>query len=397
MNKRKILLTLAIFFLVLGIGSYLKTQAGVGNNGSGWLWDASEDANIGGRVCTLGVDATDPACKDGNESGVGWISMNSTNCDSDGNGLSDATKYPCTAGQTVANYGINVPTGDGYITGYAWSENIGWIDFDPQNHCTTGTPAVGQYQAASCTPPVGSGCSVGVSIVGTPTSSLTGCARIVGIAQESLSGNSGGWEGWLKMSGTGYGVTFDRGTKQFLGYAWNGEEAGSGSNMAGGLGWVDFKKAKTEVVNLIKICSACDNSSDDLTSLSFSSAGEKKKVKACKVTSDDLHCAGTDVTDSANCTWNSDNTGTVTVVKDTVNHVAEITSVATGSTNVNAAYTEASKTYNDSVNAVVCIKSGCSADCSNTCTSANCADNCGYMTCNGTKTCTAPYKEIQPQ
>ncbi len=196
---KKYLLATIIFCAVFVVATAIKAAVI-----TGWSWGGSEDGNITGTNSIV----------DGNETGAGWISMSGS------------------------NYGVNLPSGNGAVTGYAWSSNLGYIDFDSKNNCTAGTPSATQYKAQSCTNPDGN--TNGVSRNG---SDLVGWARIVDIAKESVNNNSGGWQGWIKMSGSGYGVKVS-GTSLY-GYAWNGEEAGSGSNIANGLGWIDFGKLPT--------------------------------------------------------------------------------------------------------------------------------------------------------
>src|SRR3989344_4879314 len=68
---------------------------------------------------------------------IGWISLNSSNCDPDNNNQSNgATGCPST-GSAVPNYGVSIyrPSNwsdaeAGKFSGWAWSENIGWVAFD---------------------------------------------------------------------------------------------------------------------------------------------------------------------------------------------------------------------------------------------------------------------------
>lgn len=259
---RKWVFTLALFLLVFAAASAVKVQAA--SKIMGWLGGWSEDGNIGGSF------GWPP---DGTETGVGWISMDNTN-----------PEIP--AKQTTNPYSVTIDNA-GKVSGYAWANasnspnstasqwdnGLGWIDFNPQYHCTTGTPDATkqQYKAASCTP--SAGCSAGVSRSGDV---LTGCARLVSIAQASVTGNNGGWDGWIKMSGkakdnSDYGVNIDPGTGKFCApgasttkeydstingkyhcFAWNGEEGltvtATQKNMANGLGWIDFAGASVEPI-----------------------------------------------------------------------------------------------------------------------------------------------------
>lgn len=141
-------------------------------------------------------------------SNIGWISMNSLNCDSDEDGLADLgapTGCP-TPGTLVPNYGVNINLSTGDFSGSAWSSNIGWIDFGP----TSGYPVSGPAHEAR------------LESDGT----VTGWAKVVsgGVAQ------SGNWDGWIKLADDSprYGVALSG--VNLCGYAW-------GSDV---VGWVEF-------------------------------------------------------------------------------------------------------------------------------------------------------------
>ena len=120
---------------------------------------------------------------------IGWISFNSTT----GGG---------------SNYGVNVNEATGYLSGYAWSENIGWISF---NRSETGTPP-------SSDPCPGGEC---IAKYNDSTRELTGWMRVLA--------NGGGWDGWIKF----YNVTFDA-NGDWHGYAW--------SDMV--VGWISLNSAE---------------------------------------------------------------------------------------------------------------------------------------------------------
>jgi len=169
-HTKKTLFFLASLFIVavalIGTGS----AHGDGGSLSGWAWSGS---------------VSDPVAI-GN---IGWISLSG------------------------ATYGLAIDEMD--ITGYAWSSNVGWIDFAPK----------GPYPTSEA--------NHGAKIQSDGT--VTGWARILSIAQASTdisileSGNSGGWEGWISLSGGAYGITFDDTTHTLSGYAWSPE-----------IGWLDF-------------------------------------------------------------------------------------------------------------------------------------------------------------
>ena len=181
---KKIILTFLLFLAAFSLAGAVKIKASTTDNATGWGWGGSDDGA-------------------GNKTGLGWISTNNTNT---GGGVS---------------YGLKIPTSDGAVTGYAWSENLGWIDFNPQDHCTTGAADATHYSTASCANKDGN--TGGVSRSG---NNLIGWARFVGIAQESAKNNSGGWQGWIHLNdttGSKYGIIVDNATGKLSGNAWSDE------------------------------------------------------------------------------------------------------------------------------------------------------------------------------
>ena len=151
-----------IFLLVLILGILFfsffqdtqKIKAGGEHNVSGWAWAEN----------------------------VGWISFNSTNCDADEDGSSDGTAGCPLVGEPVANYGVNIATTTGIFSGYAWSENVGWISFNESELSGCPTSTCRAWVDLSCP---GDQCLV------------YGWAKaLVGGTPES-----GGWDGWIKLRG----------------------------------------------------------------------------------------------------------------------------------------------------------------------------------------------------
>ncbi|NQU82597.1 MAG: hypothetical protein HQ539_01485 [Parcubacteria group bacterium] len=130
---------------------------------------------------------------------IGWISMNCRNQELQGPRCKNS------------GYGVHIED-NGSFTGYAWNENIGWINFAP----------AGPY-------PQNPQQSVQVDV---ETGVLSGWARALSYG--------GGWDGWISMSGTSpnYGVVINRDTGDFSGWAW-------GSVV---VGWIHFAdtRYKTE-------------------------------------------------------------------------------------------------------------------------------------------------------
>jgi PKD repeat protein len=118
---------------------------------------------------------------------IGWISFNNI-----------------TGGGSV-DYGVNIDA-TGVFSGYAWSENIGWISFNESD--LTGCPQ---------TP-----CRAWVDIT---SGNVYGWAK----ALSADNPQSGGWDGWISLNGSNYGVNIDF-DGEFHGWAW-------GSDV---VGWISF-------------------------------------------------------------------------------------------------------------------------------------------------------------
>lgn len=284
--KNKILLLSFVLTLVFGLAIFQKAQAAPV---TGWLW--------GGGAEPDGV-----APWDGTNTNVGWISANRLNCDSNGDGTTDTGNYAnCPVGLPVTtdnNYRLDIPS-SGNVTGYAWSENIGWIDFNPP----------GPYPAAPNSSATKNG------------DYLEGWARIMSIPQNA--GNNGGWEGWIKMKGSNYGVQISKmdGTGNNPTYAWSDE-----------LGWIDFSRAKIDMT--LKICSSCDAGGIDLSAgITMLIIDPDKQISACWVPGTSTNCEGSDVTNDPGTTWNSDNTSVITLPSK-----GWLRPVAAGSSLVTATY-----------------------------------------------------------
>ena len=240
MNKKRIIFFLAFFSIFFLIGVYFlffnifqstKTiEAGSADNVSGWAW--SENIGWISFNCNSLVDT--------NGDGVGDQALKV--CDGGSNknkicnsGFPEAVTCPgasCVNACNVVNYGVNI-NADGTFSGYAWSENIGWIKFDPVgpyptcpiSTCPTGSP---NYSAR----------------VDLGTGKVTGWARVCAAAPDpSTCGggvganlNAGGWDGWILLGpivkgSTDYGVSINKSTGDFSGWAW--------SDMV--IGWINFQ------------------------------------------------------------------------------------------------------------------------------------------------------------
>ena len=162
--------------------------AGTEHNMSGWAWNAND-----------------------NGSGIGWISFNSTNCDTDANGHVDSGY--CGGNNStgsVIDYGVNQDVYDNLV-GYAWSSSIGLIQFGG----LSGFPK--QQGSASRN-------DHNALVV---SGKLSGWAKAIGADLDK----SDDWDGWISLSGItadnhNYGVMIDQKTGKFSGYAWGSDVIG---------------------------------------------------------------------------------------------------------------------------------------------------------------------------
>ena len=210
---------------------------------------------------------------------IGWISFNST---SDG---------------SAVDYGVSVDQGGtGDFSGFAWSENIGWIDF---------APTVAKYGAFPESPNHGA--------------RLEADNTVTGWAFAVAGGDFvDGWDGWIKLSGDwdGDGVTEptdgpdggDGGTgddsvrldgNNFVGYAW-------GSDV---VGWIDFDPgvSGSGVVIDIPVPDCSDNVNNDPSQdilIDFDGGGVGAPDPGCADANDD-----NEDDDAPQCSDGADNDG----------------------------------------------------------------------------------------
>jgi|GEM_PF-3245711 len=137
---------------------------------------------------------------------------------------------------------VKVLAEDFTITGYAWSSNIGWISFNGTGYglSVSNTGTISGYAWSS-----------NIGWISANSSQLTGCpsapctATIDSDGQfhgwlRAISGStaqSGGWDGFISLSGSGYGPA-KQSTGVVSGYAW-------GSDV---VGWVSFSGSNYSVM-----------------------------------------------------------------------------------------------------------------------------------------------------
>ena len=124
---------------------------------------------------------------------IGWVDLNCANTNSCG----------------VHNFGLAVAQ-NGDISGYAWSDNIGWISANDSDL---------------------NGCPSGACKARLSGGNLQGWLKVLA----GGTSQSGGWDGWISLKGSSpsYGPTLSNGN--FSGYAWGDTN----------VGWVDFSLART--------------------------------------------------------------------------------------------------------------------------------------------------------
>jgi hypothetical protein len=117
---------------------------------------------------------------------IGWIDLSCSNTDACG----------------TNDFRIAIAS-DGTLSGHAWSDNIGWVSAESAD--------VSDCPSSPCTPKIANGV-------------LQGWLR-------ATAADGDGWDGWISLSGDGYGISLADGA--FSGYAW-------GSAV---VGWVDWSFA----------------------------------------------------------------------------------------------------------------------------------------------------------
>lgn len=202
---------------------------GGGGGASGVGGEAEADGGSSGDIPLCGFAWAGTSETPTGYMGAGWVSFNSEDCDTDGNGTissGEASNTPgCPAGAT-ADYAVSVAN-NGDMTGYAWSSTLGWLKFG------------GLTGSGSDMPSTSGNTSSNAKLSGSNV--LSGWARFCEGADDESTGNgdgicspstsrTDGWDGWLSLKGSGtlsgsYGVLFD-GTSRFSGYSWGGDVVG---------------------------------------------------------------------------------------------------------------------------------------------------------------------------
>lgn len=161
---------------------------------------------------------------------IGWISFNNT------------------SGGGGTNYGVNIAEDTvnniGKLSGYAWSENIGWISFNRADTVAPPNNDVGAlYNVLAY---VDSGVDSGNKLQGWARALApcddNGDGDCADAGEQDASVNAGGWDGWIRFTKTtapAYGVVLDEISKKFQGFAW-------GSDV---VGWISFNSINCDTNN----------------------------------------------------------------------------------------------------------------------------------------------------
>lgn len=322
--RNRLLWTMPIIMLAILVGGAIKTYAGTSESGRGWLWGGSDS----------------PAT-------FGWVSVN--NVDQTGAVVNGAVPY-----------GLNIVS-PGNVTGYAWSENYGWISFNGADLGGT----------VSCSPVL--------SQAALSLNKITGGARILSIKTdaEKVPSNSGGWTGCISLSGTAadgssYGVTLDTATGTFGGYAWSDE-----------IGWIDFSGMTIASVN-----GSCGNS------------GLPAPGKSYAITDSAYPPAGTFCDGAQPST-----TPTFPSPGSPTSWVCQGSGIGTSETCTAQRECASGSTWDASTSACICQDDWTPVDTSNVCSSSTLiqeASNCGgplkQRIINGTKNCSLDgWQEVAPE
>jgi len=183
---------------------------------SGWAWGA--DARLGSSA-----------------GGLGWVSFSCTDRQRDYGGfLGDV----CGIGGGRSSYGVGIDeaadgSGRRYLSGYAWSDNYGWLNFG----CSS-TPGSGAcFGQGEENYPAGGSAQSRAYV--DSTGNMKGWARFCAVFNSGCSGTFAGgastiaastvlgdWDGWVSLSDSGslYGVALD--DILFKNYAWGADTVG---------------------------------------------------------------------------------------------------------------------------------------------------------------------------
>ncbi len=187
---------------------------------------------------------------------IGWISTSYRNCNPDGVvGTYDG--LPGCNFSTVGPwyYEVEVDMDTGHLSGYGWSENVGWVSFQYNNppYSTINTPDNNDFNVncydTNCTQAGGCMACYHPDVAASPgTGGFFGWARILSLDEEynEFGALVSKEHGWIRLDNynqaSDYGVEYDLvATNELSGYAWNGVQTYDDA----GLGWMSFNCANS--------------------------------------------------------------------------------------------------------------------------------------------------------
>ena len=185
---------------------------------------------------------------------IGWVSFNSVDCDIDGDGVFEGAAEsggPAPAGcpdsGTAFDYGVSVDLNNGALSGFAYSENIGWVSFNEGD--LSGCPS------GSCLAKVAPPGQIGKSDV-----DIEGWARAcAGSVNGDCTGGdrTDGWDGWIKFDHGEVGEPYIDAAGDWHGWAW-GDDV---------VGWLSFNGADADAGGSYKVTLGQVNRSPTATGL----------------------------------------------------------------------------------------------------------------------------------
>ncbi len=163
---------------------------------------------------------------------IGWISFNSSDCDTNGNGIFDDSVAGCPDSSVdFYDYGVNIDNFTGNFSGYVWSSNVGWISFKED-----GTGIINFYDF-----------NVNCYDTCDSTNNCTACYNyndnfVYGWAKILSLGN----DGWIKFNhsvAVAGNTIINTSANEIEGWAWNGNDNDTG------IGWISMNCENEICVN----------------------------------------------------------------------------------------------------------------------------------------------------
>lgn len=150
---------------------------------------------------------------------IGWISFNSTD---------DQDSYTTGIQSSSVDFGVNFDENTGTGSGYAWSDNIGWISFNDA-----------EVSSNNDCPDKTSNCGPRINWLSDGGGEMTGFARACSVFKTGCSGKlnpdyfNGGWDGFISLGDDNPAWGIRVGADGIVvGYAWGNEV----------VGWTNFNK-----------------------------------------------------------------------------------------------------------------------------------------------------------